>query len=168
MRVSAVRRRPRRADAGGPDDVSGVDALRELLPRADALVAALPLTDETKGMIAEAELALLPRHAVVVNVARGRIFDEEALYRALRDRTIGAAGIDVWYRYPRSDDERSRTAPSTLPFRDLDNVVMSPHRAGTFGSEDVERRRMEELAVSLNAAAAGEAIPSAVDVRLGY
>jgi phosphoglycerate dehydrogenase-like enzyme len=166
MQVVAVRRRHTRNSADSQVEIHAPEALRGLLPRADALVICLPHTPETDGLIGERELARLPEGAVLVNVARGPIVDEAALYRALRDGSLYAAGLDVWYNYPTDEGSRADTPPSTYPFHELDNVVMSPHRAG--GSRESERQRMAELAGLLNAAARGEPIPSRVDVGLGY
>jgi len=168
MRVSAVRRRPTETEAGCPDEVHGLGSLHTLLPGADALIVTLPLTRATEGLIGERELDLLPGHAVLVNVGRGPIVDEGALYRALRDGSIRAAGLDVWYRYPSDEEGRTDTPPSEHPFAELDNVVMSPHRAGDPGTGETERARMEALAGSLNAAAAGEPVPHPVDLEEGY
>ena len=143
-------------------------ALPELLPRADVLIITLPLTAETRGLLGEQELALLPPSAILVNVGRAPIVDETALYTALRDGGLRAAALDVWYAYPEDVPSRSDTPPSSFPFEDLDNVVMSPHRAGAGGSEEIERRRMESLAALLNAAASGEPLPNQVDVHAGY
>jgi phosphoglycerate dehydrogenase-like enzyme len=165
MDVLATRRRVGDQD---PDGVYGPEALHRLLPRADVLIIALPLTEETKGLIGEAELALLGPKALLVNIGRGPIVDEEPLYRALRDGSIHAAGLDVWYNYPRGETPRENTPPSAYPFHRLDNVVMSPHRAGTGGAEEIELLRMVHLAELLNAAAAGEEMPNRVDIRIGY
>ena len=140
--------------------------LSTLLPQTDVLFIALPLTAETEGMVGNQELALLPRDAILVNVGRGRVVDEEALYNALRAGTILAAGLDVWYHYPMHDEERANTPPSRFPFHELDNVVMSPHRGGWLSA--AENSRITELASLLNAAARGEPIPSGVDKELGY
>jgi phosphoglycerate dehydrogenase-like enzyme len=168
MSVSAIRRRAAECPAGCPDEVHPPDVLPDLLPRAGALLIALPLTEATKGLIGESELSLLPRDAILVNVGRGRVIDEHALYRALADRSIRAAGIDVWYNYPMSQEERPDTRPSEFPFHELPNVVMSPHRAGAFGVGELEAARMEALAAAINAAARGEEIPFRVDVEEGY
>ncbi len=167
MRVAAIRRRPS-ASADAPDEVYPPAALSELLPQAGALLICLPHTPETDGLIGAEELALLPSDGVLVNVGRGPIVDEAALYRALRDGALYAAGLDVWYNYPAPGDEaaRSCTPPSQYPFHDLENVVMSPHRAGGF--KEVEGRRLVHLARLLNAAARGEPLPNRVDVRAGY
>jgi phosphoglycerate dehydrogenase-like enzyme len=168
MSVTAVRRRAGDSPADGPDDVHGPDDLRRLLPSADALLIALPLTESTKGLIGERELTLLPRDAILVNVGRGRVVDEGALYRALAERSIRAAGIDVWYNYPMEEGDRSDTPPSEFPFHELPNVVMSPHRAGAFGVGELEAARITAVALAINAAARGEPIPFPVDVEEGY
>jgi phosphoglycerate dehydrogenase-like enzyme len=168
MSVAAVRRRPDRTEPGCPDEIYTMDSLHRLLPDADALVIALPLTRSTESLLGEKEIRLLPEHAVLVNVARGRIVDEEALYRSLRDGSLKAAGLDTWYNYPTGEEDRTRTAPASQPFHELDNVVLSPHRAGALGMEKTEIMRMEALAESLNAAALGREIPHRVDVEEGY
>jgi phosphoglycerate dehydrogenase-like enzyme len=168
MRVLAVRRTLRPDDADAPEEVYPFESLDDLLPHASALVVSVPLTDETKGLIDSRRLALLPRGAVLANVARGRVVEEEALYEALRSGNLGGAGIDVWYRYPESEEERASTAPSRFPFHELDTVVMSPHRGGAFKADDTERRRVEALAVVLNAMVRGGEVPNRVDVERGY
>ena len=104
--------------------------------------------------------------AALDNVGRGPVVDEAALYRALRDGRLDAAGLDVWYNYPADKASRSTTQPSDYPFHDLDNVVMSPHRGG-YSTERIERR-MAHLARLLNLAARGEPMPNRVDVWEGY
>ena len=141
-------------------------ALPELLPRADALIVTLPLTPETEGLLGEAELALLPEGAVLVNVGRGTIVEQEALYEALHRRRLRAAGLDVWYNYPPDAESRTDTAPADYPFHELENVVMSPHRGGS--TDETGRLRMAHLARLLNAIARGDEPPNRVDVAAGY
>ena len=148
--------------------IAGPEALVQLLPRADALLAALPLTPRTDGMIGPAEIARLPEHAVIVNVGRGPVIDQTALYEALRDRRLRAAGLDVWYNYPSSEGTRTHTPPADHPFEELDNVVLSPHRGGALGLDESELRRMDAIAHSLNQAAAGQPMPYPVDPEEGY
>jgi phosphoglycerate dehydrogenase-like enzyme/protein tyrosine phosphatase (PTP) superfamily phosphohydrolase (DUF442 family) len=149
-------------------DVFPASSLHSLLPRADALIVSLPLTDETRGVIGARELALLPRGAVLVNVGRGPVVDEGALYQALKDETLGAAGLDVWYNYPPDDDSTDITPPSAHPFGELDNVVLSPHRGGLAYEADQRRARMAALAEIVNALARGEPAPNRVDLERGY
>ena len=169
MRLLAVRRNPQ---VNGPPDIAaevhGPDRLRELLPQADALIITLPLTEETRGLIGADELALLPDGALLVNVGRGPVVDEAALYQGLASGKPAAAGLDVWYVYPETAEDRTHTMPSRLPFHALDNVVMSPHTGGAFGTAYTEHERMVHLATLLNAAAAGQPMPNRIDLVAGY
>jgi phosphoglycerate dehydrogenase-like enzyme len=167
MEVMAIRRGASAPAPGIPQEMpTSPEALRCLLPQAHVLIICLPHTPETTGLIGAEELALLPPNAVLVNVGRGPIVDEAALYFALRDRALHAAGLDVWYNYPPAETARSQTSPSAYPFHELDNVVMSPHRGGA--STETETLRVTCLAELLNAAARGEPMPNPVDLRAGY
>lgn len=115
------------ARASGIERIVTFDDLRSILPEADFLVLALPLTAETRGLIGEQELAAMKPTAFLINVARGEVVDEAALYAALKDRAIAGAAIDVWYRYPDGDHP---TLPANLPFHELPNIIMTPHIAG--------------------------------------
>jgi phosphoglycerate dehydrogenase-like enzyme len=167
MTILATRRHP---DAPAPPEIEAEvhppEALPDLLPRANVLVITLPQTAETEGLIGARELALLPENAILVNVGRGAIVEEEALYDALRNGQLHSAGLDVWYQYPEDEASRRDTAPSRFPFHELDNVVMSPHRGGD--TMDIAPLRMAHLADLLNAAARGEEIPNRVDLDRGY
>lgn len=166
MQVTGVRRHePAQAVEKGVA-IYSVAHLQELLPATDVLISVLPETPETVGLIGAAELAALPRGAIVVNVGRGPVIDEAALYNALHSGHLAAAGIDVWYVYPNNEEERGHTLPSHFPFHELDNVVLSPHRGGWL--EAAEEKRLQELAVLLTAAARGQPMPNQVDKLLGY
>ena len=167
MRVIAIRRHPERpTNLGYPATIYSPESLTELLPLADAILIALPGTPETHGLLGAAEIALLPRGAVLVNVGRGPIVDQHALFQALKKRRLRAAGLDVWYRYPSSEAERENTSPADEPFHELENVVLSPHRAD--GSSETEVLRMGHLAELLNAIARNESLPDPVDLAAGY
>ena len=167
MRVMATRRSLQNAEAGGLDaDVYPARDLHRLLPQANVLIITLPLTDETHSLIGEAELALLPEHAILVNVGRGPIVDQAALYHALKNGHLHSAGLDVWYHYPPDEESRANTPPADFPFHELDNIVMSPHRGG--GSLEARLIRMEHLAEILNLAALGHPLPNKVEPKRGY
>ena len=167
MKVIGLKRTLRQEDKEDAfATVHEVKELHALLPQADILLIALPETSETIGLIDKKELALLPSDAVLVNVGRGSIIDETALYEALTSGKLAAAGLDVWYNYPREVEERSDTLPSRYAFQDLDNIVMSPHKAGWLGREDDSR--MVFIAQMLNAYATGKSMPNQVDIELGY
>lgn len=146
--------------------------LRELLPRIDALVICVPHTSQTDGLIGKDELTLLPQHAVLVNVSRGPVVQEEALFNALKDKQIATAGLDVWYAYPsdlasdvtaRESSQRC-THPSRFPFHELENAVMSPHRGGHLGTEEIDSAKVRHLAHLLNLAQAGEPLPPQLEL----
>ena len=125
MTVVAIRR-----DLSAPDglvELHGPDRLPDILDRADYVAITASLSAETRGLIGSRELAAMKPSAVLINVARAAIVDEDALYRALANRTIAGAALDVWYRYPTG---AGATFPSTRPFHELPNVLMTPHVSG--------------------------------------
>lgn len=142
--------------------------LPSLLPQADALLICLPLTDETEGLLGRKALALMPQGSVLVNIGRAAIVNQKALYDALHTGHLRAAGLDVWYNYPKEEADRTHTPPADHPFHKLDNVVMTPHRGGALEPSETERLRMQALAELLNAAARGESMPNQVDLTRGY
>ncbi|KQP20616.1 2-hydroxyacid dehydrogenase [Pseudorhodoferax sp. Leaf267] len=123
MHVVAVTR------SGKPDELAdesvAVSALDRVLPRADVLVLACPLEDSTRGLIGARQFGLLPPGALLVNVARAEVVEEQALYEALRDQRLGRAVLDVWYQYPRKG--QPPVAPSRFPLHELPNVRATPH-----------------------------------------
>ncbi|HEY3065775.1 MAG TPA: 2-hydroxyacid dehydrogenase [Methylomirabilota bacterium] len=149
MTVLAVRRH---ATAGDGDAVvRGPDGLADTLARADYLAITLPLTLETRGLLGRPELAAMKRTAVLVNVARAEIIDEDALYAALAARTIAAAALDVWYRYP---SQPGPTPPARRPFHELPNVLMTPHASGW--TEGMLEARARLIAENIRRTARGE------------
>ena len=109
-------------EKGGPvDTVLGYDDLEEALARAEYLLLACPLTDETEGLIGERELGVLPPDAFIVNVARGEVVDTGALVTALRRNTVAGAALDV------TDPE---PLPAEHPLWGFENVTITPHNAG--------------------------------------
>lgn len=153
------------------DETQGIyppEKLHDLLPTANILIVALPATDDTEGLIDSEALGLLPEGAVVVNIGRASVIDQYALYDALKSGRLHGAASDVWYHYPSTEAERTNTAPADVPFHELDNMVMSPHRAGGGGNDEIELMRMTAIAECLNLASRGESMPHQVDLKLGY
>lgn len=99
------------------------DELDALLPRADAVVVALPLTRATKGLLGAARLRAMKEDAVLVNVARGKIVDRDALAALLDERPRFVYATDVWWRYPRGEEAWEE------PVARRENVVGTPHVA---------------------------------------
>jgi phosphoglycerate dehydrogenase-like enzyme len=122
MRVYAVSRSGHAPEADQAGDVS---QLPDMLRQADFILIACPLTPETRSLIGAAQLALMKRTAVLINVSRGPIVDEEALYRALTEGRIGGATLDVWYQYPSPDNPTPR--PSRFDFEKLPHVQCTVH-----------------------------------------
>lgn len=132
------------------------------LSECEVLIVAAPLTEETKGAIGRAELSALKEPRLVVNIARGPIIDEQALFEACERGAIVGAGIDVWYRYPKDE---TPTFPSQFAFQDLDNVVMSPHCGGS--GDTTEDLRTRDL-IELIAAILSHQNPASVNLETGY
>lgn len=127
MEVCAIRRDVGRSAEDELVLLGGLGMIDEMLRRSDYLVITLPLTPATRGLLGERELEVMKPTAIVVNVARAEIIDEDALYVALAERRIAAAALDVWYHYPSSP---SPTLPARRPFHELPNVLMTPHVSG--------------------------------------
>ncbi|MCP4580763.1 MAG: hypothetical protein GY839_04050 [candidate division Zixibacteria bacterium] len=140
--------------------------LHAFLERIDTLVIAVPVTSKTEGLIGEAQLKLLGKDSLLVNIARGKVVDELSLYTALKNGTIAGAALDVWYDYKPEPDEQSRKYPYSHPFHELDNVVMSPHRAAS-PFNDLER--WQEVIENIRRYAEGrDDFVNVVDLETGY
>jgi phosphoglycerate dehydrogenase-like enzyme len=132
--------------------IDTMDSLEKLLGESDYVLIGLPLSKETRGLFDSARLAQMKPDSVLINVGRGHIIDEESLYKALVDETIGGAVIDVWYGYPTPNNpERS---PWNFPFNELDNIVMTPHNSAL--SDDMHDRRWRFIAGNLDRFSRGE------------
>ena len=127
MQILAIRRDVAQSAEDDLDRLGGPEILDEVLERSDYLVLTLPLTPATRGLIGEAQLRSMKATAVLVNVSRADIVDEPALYRALAERRLAGAALDVWYRYP---TDAVPTLPARHPFHELSNVLMTPHISG--------------------------------------
>tara|TARA_R110002020_G_scaffold27178_2_gene87738 strand:+ start:134 stop:1123 length:990 start_codon:yes stop_codon:yes gene_type:complete len=135
-----------------------LDALPDFYASADFVVVSLPLGEETRSLVGGAAFARMRPDAVLVNVGRGPVVDEAALFEALSDRRIGGAIIDTWYRYPGAEGET--TSPSRFDFAGLSNVVMTPHMSGwTDGTID---RRRRTIAGNVDRLFAGEPLANIV------
>ncbi len=168
MRVLAMRNSIDSQETDAFAEIYPARSLNHLLPRADVLINTLPLTPQTNGLIGEKELSFLPEGAIVVNVGRGKVINQHAFYQSLKNGHLRAAAIDVWYQYPEKEQDRAHTQPAEAPFEELENVVLSPHRAGGLNSLATERLRMQHLADLLNHGARGEPLPNQVDLARGY
>jgi len=101
--------------------------LEKVIKESDFIVIAVPLTKGTKGLIGEKELKLM-KGKYLINISRGVVIDEKALYKSLKEGNLAGAAIDTWYQYPTS--KQKEISPSKYDFHKLDNIIMSPHTAG--------------------------------------
>ncbi|WP_248910543.1 D-2-hydroxyacid dehydrogenase [Halocatena marina] len=120
IQTLGIKRNP---DTGGDcvDELFGPEGLYELLLRADYVVLACPLTDETRGLIGREELQTMNEWGVLINIARGDVVDEETLIHALQYGWIRGAALDVFSTEP---------LPADSPLWKLSNVIVTPHMAG--------------------------------------
>jgi phosphoglycerate dehydrogenase-like enzyme len=151
MVVWAIRRDIMRSDTHGLAFLGGPDALDEVLSRADYLAIALSLTEATRSLLGDREFGLMKPTVVLINVARAEIVDEAALYRALAQRTIAGAALDVWYQYPKGPGP---THPARHAFQELPNVLMTPHVSGW--TKGMLEARAKLIAENIHRAARGE------------
>jgi D-3-phosphoglycerate dehydrogenase len=118
--------------------------LKALMKESDIISIHSPLTKETEGLIGEEELGLMKPTAILINTARGGLIDEEALYKALKEKRISCAGLDVYRQEPINKDN---------PLLTLDNVVLTPHMA--VQTLDAVMRMMEQNGIQVEKALNG-------------
>jgi phosphoglycerate dehydrogenase-like enzyme len=131
--------------------------LNRLLQECDVAVVSAPLNEHTVGMIGADQLRHLGPDGVLINVGRGPLIEEQALYDALAGGGIRAAAIDVWYRYPSRD---GISAPSDLPFGELPNILMTPHSSGV--TTDTFAGRADDIADNIGRLQRGETLRNVV------
>lgn len=134
------------------DQAFGLDDLAAFMGSVDAVIVSLPLTPQTQGLVDAAALQAMRRDAVLVNVGRGPVVSEQALFDVLSKRQIGGAIIDTWYQYPTPD--RFECAPSSLDFASLDNVTLTPHMSGW--TSGTVTRRQQTMADNISRLSAGQ------------
>ena len=158
MRVLALRKRPA---LSGPDSWAEQtlppSELVTLMERSDDVVVTLPLTEETRGFVSEAAIAAMKPTGVLVNVGRGPVIDEPALVRALRERRIRGAALDVFEKEP---------LPDGHPLYGLDNLLLSPHCADN--TPGWLEAAMRAFVRNLERFRRGERLENVVDKALGY
>jgi len=129
--------------------------LDELLAQSDFISIHMPKTPETTGMISAEQFALMKSTAFIVNVARGGLIDEDALYAALKSGRIAGAGLDVFVSEP----------PTDSPLLGLENVVLTPHLGAS--TDEAQEKAGVAVAKSVRLALDGELVPDAVNVAGG-
>ena len=157
MQVSAVRRNP---DAPRPDSVSEVlplSALHRLLEQSDVVVMSAPLTPETRGLFGETEFRRMKRDAVFVNIARGKVVQEDALVRVLGEGHLRGAALDVFEHEPLDPNS---------PLWDIPNVIITPHTSAF--RDDYWVAAIDLFADNLRRFDQGAPLRNVVDKTAGY
>jgi phosphoglycerate dehydrogenase-like enzyme len=155
MSVLGVKRDPSPVD--GVDQVFGPDQLHQVLAQSDFVVVALPATPQTHLAIGENELRLMKRTAFIINVSRGTIVAESSLVKALKEKWIAGAALDVFEKEP---------LPEGSPLWTLQNVIITPHIAGDL--TDYPERVAEVFSENLLLWKAGKPLTRVVDLARGY
>jgi phosphoglycerate dehydrogenase-like enzyme len=156
MKVIAVRQHPEKGSAG-VEQVVGPGELDEMLPLADFVVIAMPVTPATRETFNAARLARMKRDAYLINVGRGPLVDEGALLRALQARSIGGAALDVFAEEP---------LPQDSPLWELDNLLITPHTAAH--TERLWERHYALISDNLRRYLSGQPLRNLVDKAKGY
>ena len=159
LRILAVRRQGPSLYNVDPlvDRIYSPDRRVEMIAQCDYVVAAAPLTPDTRGLIGEAEFAAMKPNAVVINVGRGPVIDEAAMVRALTEGRIKGAGLDVFDQEP---------LPEGHPFYRLENVLLSPHCADH--TADWQEQAMRFFLQQFERYRTGEPLLNVVNKELGY
>jgi len=157
MRASGIRRHVHNPPPQGVDRVYSPDQLPDLLKGSDIVVLAVPHTPETKQIVGRRELELLPRGAILINIARGKLIDDEAVVEALRSGQLGGAALDVFTREPLEPDS---------PYWDLPNVIVTPHTSGAM--QDYWTPLVRLFTENLQRFERGEPLLNIVDKQAGY
>ncbi|MFC2038674.1 D-2-hydroxyacid dehydrogenase [Chloroflexota bacterium] len=158
MKVIATRRSAKKEGrAKNVDLLLPADRLNEMLAESDFVALTLALTSETEKYIGENEFKAMKSSAVLINISRGGVVDEEALIRALEEKTIAGAGLDVFSSEP---------LPADNKLWDIPNVLMSPHISG--GMDDYIQRVNNLFCENLERYLAGKKLKNIVNKKLGY
>lgn len=156
MHVIGVREHPRRGSRS-VEKVVGFEQLDKVLPQADFLVLAAPVTDKTRGLIDAVRLAMMKPSAFVINVARAQLLDHPALIAAIQRRRLAGAALDVFEEEP---------LPRDSPLWSVPEILITPHTAGL--TENMWQRHYELLVENLKRFRTHRPMVGAVDKAKGY
>lgn len=156
MKVLAIRENPAKG-TDGADAVYSPAEIDNVLPQADYILLCTPVTPATTGLINAARLSKMKSDAYLINVGRGPLIDEAAVFQALKDRRIGGAALDVFNEEP---------LPADSPFWLLDNLLITPHTAAV--TERLWERHYRLIVENMKRFLSGEPLLNAVDKMRGY
>ena len=161
MKVIATKRSVKKRESGvlGIDELYPRSELLQMLSESDFVVVAASLTEETRGMISEAELRAMKSVAYLINIARGEIVDQGTLIKALREGWIAGAGLDVFETEP---------LPADSELWGLPNVILSSHISSWTDMDRRSQRVVGLFCENLRRYLAGEQLLNLVDREKGY
>jgi phosphoglycerate dehydrogenase-like enzyme len=160
FKIYATRRNPHLSSDDPILDRVFVPAdLKQMLGEVDIVVAAAPLTPDTRHMLSDAEFAAMKPSAIVMNVGRGPVIDEAALMRALQEKRIAGAALDVFEKEPLAKDS---------PLWDMENVLISPHCTDRTRDPDWLDLSMQCFVKNFERYVAGQPLENVVDKKAGY
>lgn len=157
--IHAMRRNPNRTADPLLDRTFGPDELQAMLTTIDVLLCAAPLTKDTHHLIGDAQFNVMKSSAIVVNVGRGPVIDEAALIRALQNRKIAGASLDVFEHEP---------LPQDSPLWGMENVLISPHCTDQTDKPDWQTLSMQVFIDNFHRYQRGEPLENVVDKKAGY
>lgn len=160
VKIYATRRKPELSkDDPILDRIFPATGLKDMLREVDVALAAAPLTPETKHLIGEAEFQVMKPSAIVINVGRGPVIDEAALIRALQEKRVAGAALDVFETEPLKPDH---------PFWDMENVLISPHCTDRTRDPDWLDLSMQCFLENFDRFVKGQPLLNVVDKKAGY
>jgi phosphoglycerate dehydrogenase-like enzyme len=160
VHIYATRRNPDKShDDPIVDRMFATSELHTMLAAVDVVLAAAPLTPETKHMLSKAEFAVMKPNAIVMNVGRGPVIDEAAMIEALQEKRIAAAALDVYEVEP---------LPSDSPLWDMENVLISPHCTDRTTDPDWLDLSAQLFVENFRRFVDGEPLKNVVDKKAGY
>ena len=145
--------------------VIGWNEYLEIAQNASYVINSLPLTPNTENILNKERILGMKISSFFVNVGRGKTVDEQALFEALQSKHLAGAAIDVWYNYKGQNDTEP-FFPSKFPFHELENVIMSPHRAATF--VDTPETVWNDAIFNIKALAANNPLKNIIDYEKRY
>lgn len=148
-----------RCDEPAFDRIITREELDSVLTETDILVLAMPETKETRGTLSKERIALLPEHAIVINVGRGSAIDQEALMEALNSGKLAGAALDVVMPEP---------LPKDHPLWETRNTIITPHISGNMSLEHTREESVDLFCANVERYIAGEPLAHGVDFERGY
>ncbi|MFW9907310.1 MAG: 2-hydroxyacid dehydrogenase [Candidatus Thorarchaeota archaeon] len=139
---------------------------KETIQMADFIILSLPLTEESMNLVDEEFLSWMKPTSLLVNISRGEIIDEAALYQSLKGNGIAGAALDVWWDYPEVWGGSGKMPSEKFPFHQLENVILSPHRAAY--SENIMRDQVRFVGENILRFVEGKQPLNIVNMALGY